>query len=183
MATKSMCSTAAAHAKENSDEREERSPSCAVGQTQFTPKDWTLLSNWAQSFRIHALRACTKTYSGSWGKKLLSKCRSHKHKPASSLLQNSNPAGKGSSGNACAQESIAAQIMQKKLQKEKSSWGSKTCKKCVSWNYHQGPSLSLMRALTSSTQGMAADVEQFMKTACWECNKTGHKIWTKKKFL
>lgn len=101
IAMKSVCSITTACAKENSDWREERSHSCTPGQSQFTPKDPTFLSNWTQVFITHALRWCTRTYSGSREKDYLDKCR--KHKPAPTLLQDTNPAGKGISENACTQ--------------------------------------------------------------------------------
>lgn len=40
-----------------------------------------------------------------------------------------------------------------------------------------------MRGLTWSIQDVIADREQFVKTAWWQCNKTGCKIWTKETFM
>lgn len=32
-------------------------------------------------------------------------------------------------------------------------------------------------------QDVIAGIEQFVKTTWWQCNKTGHKIWTKETFM
>lgn len=40
-----------------------------------------------------------------------------------------------------------------------------------------------MRGLTWSIRDVIAGIEQFVKTTWWQCNKTGHKIWTKETFM
>lgn len=40
-----------------------------------------------------------------------------------------------------------------------------------------------MRDLIWSIQDVVAGIEQFVKTTCWQYNKTGHKAWTKEAFM